>query len=113
MLPKRRRLSTREVREVMKHGRSLRGELLSVKFIKTGTVLRAAAVVQKSVARSAVKRNHLRRALYQALGALPAPAAHIQGVFFVNRTPKVPQQPLLAFVEDTQTLMKKILHSHV
>jgi ribonuclease P protein component len=112
MLPKRQRLSTREVREVLKRGHSARAEFLSVKFIKTDTALRAAAVVQKSVVRNAVQRNRLRRALYQALGGI-SPAAHLQGVFFVNRTPKPPQKLLPVFIDDTQALMKKMLHPHV
>ncbi len=113
MLPKSKRLSTREVREVLRRGHSARAEFLSVKFIKNNTTMRTAAVVQKSVARSAVKRNHLRRTLYQALGTLPTSSARIQGVFFVNRVPKEQNNLFLVFVEDAQTLMKKILHSHV
>lgn len=112
MLPKRQRLSTREVREVLKRGNSARAEFLSAKFIKTDSALRVAAVVQKSVARNSVQRNRLRRALYQALGTLPTPA-HIQGVFFVNKTPKAPQKLLPTFINDTQTLAKKILQPHV
>lgn len=113
MLPKRQRLSTREVREVLKHGRSVRGELLSVKFIKTDTALRAAAVVQKSLVRSAVKRNQLRRAVYWALHTPRSAGTQVKGVFFVNKVPKDLNKLLPAFVSDAEMLLKKISHTHV
>ena len=115
MLPKQERLNAREVREVLKHGRSVRGEWLSVKFIKTDTALRAAAVVQKSLARNATTRNRLRRAVYQALGISSHSCAHTRAksVFFVNKIPKELHELLPTFTSDTETLLKKISHTYV
>ncbi len=85
MLPKRSRLNAREVREILKVGRSARLGTLSAKFV-VAKGSKAAAVVSSKVAKSAVERNKLRRAVYQALeGALPSDR-HV--VFFLH-------QPLL------------------
>ncbi len=69
MLPKSRRLTSYEVDDVLKYGRSRRGEYLSVKIHILSTPLRVSVVVSKSVAKKAVERNRLRRAVYQALSS--------------------------------------------
>ena len=56
MLPKRRRLSAREVKEVMTRGRSRRASLLSAKYVAGTSPLRSSAVVSKKVAKKAVKK---------------------------------------------------------
>lgn len=66
MLPKKSRLTAAEVRDVLASGRSARAGALSAKYIK-GRGAKAAAVVSSRVAKSAVNRNRLRRALYEAL----------------------------------------------
>lgn len=103
MLPKRRRLTAAEVREVIARGRGRRGTALSVKILETNTPLRCAVVVSKKVARGAVERNRLRRAVYRALESVPLPKTG-RAVLFVQATP--PREPVPAFAAD----IRKILH---
>lgn len=108
MLPKRRRLSAAEVSEIIARGKPLRGSLLSMKYLPTPGPLRAAAVAPKSLARKAVERNRLRRALYAALQTLPA-GASFQGskaVFFVRAIPPYPMAA--AMRSELDQLAKKL-----
>jgi ribonuclease P protein component len=66
MLSKSNRLSSPEVRAVLKNGRTLRTPNLVVKYIR-GEKSKIAVVVSKKIARSAVKRNAIRRAVYRVL----------------------------------------------
>ncbi len=89
MLSSARRLRAVEVRETLVRGRSLRGAYLSVKFLKKDGSLRAAAVVSKKVAKTAVRRNSIRRALYTALRTATLPE-NISAVFIVHTVPPRP-----------------------
>jgi ribonuclease P protein component len=96
MLPKRRRLSAAEVSEVIKHGRSVRGTLVSIKYVAKQGFFRAAVVAPKAVARKAVERNRLRRALYAALEGLPKDSFQgLTAVFFIRAIPPSPMAPAL------------------
>lgn len=79
MLPKHSRLTAREVRAILKGGRSVRGGGVSAKFTPASKG-KAAIVVSAKVAKKATERNALRRAAYRALPSLPK--AHI--VFFIQ-----------------------------
>lgn len=80
MLPKKARLTAKEVREVITQGRSYRSGSVSAKYLP-GPLSQAAVVVRSKIAKSAVARNRLRRAAYQALeGKLPPGRV----VFFLN-----------------------------
>ena len=96
MLRRNLRLRSEEVREVLAKGRPLRGKgLLSARMLKTSASgLRAAAVVSKSVAKSAVARNRLRRAVYRVLREAPKDP-HGMFVFFLRATPTSPMAPKL------------------
>jgi ribonuclease P protein component len=87
MLKKRKRLLSHEVDMVLKSGRSNRSAHLQLKFVALPHPLRASAVVAKSVARKAVARNSLRRALYRAL-AVTDTGLEGNAVFFVRLVPK-------------------------
>lgn len=101
MLPKGRRLTSPEVTEVIRRGRPLRATHLSMKFLPSPTPFRVSAVVSKSVAKRAVRRNHLRRALYQALTGFSGTGT---AVVFVQ---KIPQRNLVeVFTEDLAVLLK-------
>jgi len=106
MLTKSKRLRAAEVEQVMKTGRSARSLHLQVKFVPMAAPLRSAAVVPKSLARKAVARNTLRRALYRALGAQNM--AHLKGnaVFFVRAVPK--ERPAALFAEELIQLLAKL-----
>lgn len=74
MLPKRKKLSAAEVREILKEGRAMRTAHLLAKYTRSGAG-KAAVVVSKKISKSAVERNRLRRALFRALEEnLPAHA---------------------------------------
>ncbi len=70
---------------MIQKGRSLRGATLSLRHLATDTPLRAAVVVPKSVAKRAVDRNRVRRAVYSVLTPLS-----VRGtiVFFIHAVPK-------------------------
>jgi RNase P protein component len=56
------------VAEVLKRGRGLpSGTHLSAKMLKEGDTIRSAVVVSKKVAKTAVARNRIRRAVYDAV----------------------------------------------
>jgi ribonuclease P protein component len=98
MLPKQSRLTAGEVREVIAHGRSVRASVLSAKFVPAKQ-LRASVVVSKKVAKQAVERNRLRRAVYRALEKVKAEGIY---VVFVQKIPKDPLTP--AFFDDLLVL---------
>ena len=77
MLPKTKRLTAQEVREVLKLGKPVRAGAVSARYTVGTAALpeqasKAAVVVSTKVARSAVARNKLRRLGYAALTTLPA-----------------------------------------
>ena len=118
MLSKGKRLTSVEVEEVLKKGISLkisplkgRNSLISAKFLAMPGPFRVAAVAPKSVAKSAVTRNRLRRAVYRAIAGLPAPKRHGIAIFFVRSTPKEPLTP--AFAEEIKPIFDKIASSNV
>lgn len=104
MLRKSRRLRAEEVRLVIKTGKSLRSGPLSLKYMPYTGGYRAAVVVSKAVAKKAVDRNRIRRAMYRALAQI-SPKNPEMAVFFVQKVPPAPLTP--AFVIDIQTLCSK------
>ena len=102
MLPKRARLTAVEVKEVLARGRGRRGAMLSVKIQEAPPPFRCAVVVSKKVARSAVKRNQLRRAVYRALGSISLPPAG-RAILFVQSVPQ--SHAATAFTSDIKKLL--------
>ncbi|MEK7108946.1 MAG: ribonuclease P protein component [Patescibacteria group bacterium] len=74
MLPKKKRLSAAEVREVLARGKSLRVGPYAGKFLDGRTPLGLAVIVSKKVAPKAVVRNRLRRKVYRELKQLTLPS---------------------------------------
>lgn len=70
MLPKRRRLSAQEVREVLKRGRTIRLGTVSARYYRASDS-KVAVVVKTGLVKRAVDRNRIRRLSYNALRALP------------------------------------------
>jgi ribonuclease P protein component len=103
MLPKRGRLTSKEVDTVLSRGKSLRAGVLSAKILLTTTPFKAAVVVSKRLSRNAVRRNQLRRAAYAALrrASLP-PTGH--AILFVQ---SIPDHGLVAAFENE---LKKLFH---
>ena len=105
MLPRTARIGTQGLKEVISTGKSLRTIFLSIKYLSSGESLQCAVVVSKKVAKGAVERNCIRRAVYRAL------AVHKSGkggkmVVFVQKTPKGPLEP--AFTEDLASVWGKV-----
>lgn len=73
MLSKQNRLSRREISELLKKSKNFRGQLLSVKVFYIEPILegrklfKAGVSISKKVAKSAVKRNAMRRAVYKTI----------------------------------------------
>ncbi len=57
------------LRYVYQHGQTVRGPLTALKFVENNrrTEYRVAVVVSKKISKSAVKRNRMRRRLYEAV----------------------------------------------
>ncbi len=103
MLSKRRRLSAKEVRDIIAGGRPVRASLLSAKYIAGTEPLRAAVVVSKKISKKAVIRNRLRRAVYRALASYNARGA---AVIFVQKIPEGALTP--AFSLELVVLLSKL-----
>jgi ribonuclease P protein component len=100
MLPKRRRLTATEVKDILARGRSLRAGVLSAKYVTATHPLRVSVVVSKKVAKRAVDRNRARRAVYRALSQVDAKGI---AVIFVHTFPSPPLTP--AFLKDLVVLV--------
>jgi RNase P protein component len=109
MLPKKRRLTAAEVREVMATGKGVRSGVVSLKYVVKHGLFRAAVVAPKSTAPKATVRNRLRRAVYQILATLPPGEKKMlentMGVFFVRSIP-TPLTPVLR--SDISGIVKKL-----
>jgi ribonuclease P protein component len=109
MLPKKGRLSTAEVREIIAQGKSLRSGVISLKYLANKGFFKASAVASKSVAKRAVDRNRLRRALYRVLQTLPPEQIlklrGLSAVFFIRSIP-TPLLPTLR--EDIKGILTKL-----
>ena len=81
MLAKLRRLNAREVRGVLKNGRSARVGTVVARYTIAQSS-KAAVVVSGKVAKRAVDRNRIRRKGYAALATLPK-SKHL--VFFIQK----------------------------
>lgn len=59
------------LRYVYQHGHTVRGPLTAIKYVENSrrTQYRLAVVVSKKITKSAVKRNRIRRRLYEAVRA--------------------------------------------
>ena len=73
MLPKRLRLTSGEVRAVLKDGSPIRVGPYGGKYLSVAGALKVAVIVSKKDTKTAVARNRLRRAAYTELGALKLP----------------------------------------
>lgn len=89
MLSKKARLTSAEVREILKSGRSVRLGALSAKYIISAHS-KAAVVVSTKVAKNAVERNTLRRAAYLTLRTSLPKNTHV--VFFLHKPILDPQE---------------------
>lgn len=106
MLGKQARLRAEEVKEVLAKGRSVRSTYLQIKHLPSQGALRCAAVAPKSLAKGAVERNRLRRALYRALSQSDRQGLQGMAVCFIRATPKGALTPV--FSEELYNLLSKL-----
>ncbi|MDO8518456.1 MAG: ribonuclease P protein component [bacterium] len=81
MLPKKRRLSAAEVREVLARGKTFRVGQYVGKLLAGRPTLGVAVIVSKKVARKATSRNTLRRKAYLELESLTLPPSGSLALF--------------------------------
>ena len=113
MLPKHRRLTALQVREVLKEGYGRRATYLSMRLQASKVPLKGSAVASKKVAPGAVERNRLRRAVYRALRS---PTLSVLGHSVLNArgsavifVQKIPKEDLSGvFAQDIALLFKNI-----
>lgn len=104
MLPRVRRLSARAVRLVLKEGKRARGAFLSARFVKASQGEEAfAAVVSGRIAKTAVRRNKLRRFLYREI-ALLSPSG-LKAALILEKLPQEKEEELLK--EDLKAVFGK------
>jgi ribonuclease P protein component len=106
MLKKRKRLLSKEVDDVLKDGQSARSTHMQLKFVALPHPLRSSAVVAKSVARKAVARNSLRRALYRAIALSDMSQLQGNAVFFVRLVPQ--EKPTAVFAKELPSLVASL-----
>ncbi|MFZ3020424.1 MAG: ribonuclease P protein component [Minisyncoccia bacterium] len=69
MLPKKNRLSKKEILELLPKAKTVRGNFLFLKFkyVDAGKPFKAGVSISKKVAKKAVERNKVRRIIYRVL----------------------------------------------
>ncbi len=88
MLPKNNRLKKEEVAEILKKGRVLSSPFFRVKYIASGKETKASGVVSKKISKSAVKRNALRRKIYNVVSSQLEGIKGFSMVIFLQKTPE-------------------------
>lgn len=72
MIPKKNRIKREDFEEITKKGGFLSSSLFSIRFLKNPEkIRRISVVVSKKVAKTAVKRNLLRRRVYEVIQKMP------------------------------------------
>src|SRR6185503_8086225 len=104
MLPSSRRLRASEVRAIIATGKVLRGDYLSIKYLKRSGPARSATVVSKKLAKTSVLRNKVRRWVYSALRHELLPSG-VEAVVFVQKIPAT--KPFSFIVADLTHLCSK------
>ncbi|TSC69133.1 MAG: hypothetical protein G01um101456_332 [Parcubacteria group bacterium Gr01-1014_56] len=114
MLPKKRRLTARQVREVISLGRGIKGSSVSLKYLARPGFFGAAVVAPKALARRATDRNRIRRTVYRTLSSLPLKERKaLEGVLVVFFIRSVPSPLLPTLKSDIADILIKLPHTHV
>lgn len=97
------------LRGVYQRGQSVRGQFITLKFLERGArrPYRAAVVVSRKVSKSAVKRNRIRRRIYEIVRAqeeLVPPGTDLVFTVFDDKTAEMPSQQLQKTIQE---LLKK------
>lgn len=97
------------LRGVYQRGQSLRGPLITLKFVRRGSrrPYRAAVVVSRKVSKSAVKRNRIRRRVYEVVRAESENIAAGTDLVFTVFDEKVSEMPAPKLRAAIQDLLQK------
>jgi len=107
MFPKKNRADRNEITKIFKEGKFLNGEILTLKFIlnNNSNLTRFSFVAPKTVTKSAVKRNLLRRRGYVVLEKyLNNFPVGILGAFVFKKSPPT----LIALENDIKFILNKL-----
>lgn len=109
MLPKARRLSTKEVNQVYKSGRRLSGKLFTLIYVKNneGSPSKFAVVASKKLASHAVDRNRLKRRTQAALRPLKGEVKSSYSLILSVRDANVATLPLPELTLDIKDMFIK------
>ncbi len=107
MTPKKRRVTKSLFGVIMKNGLLIHSPFFTLRYIKDPSVAsyNLAVVAPKSVAKTAVLRNSLRRRGYRALLGVNIPQGVVGAIFYKKQAIDIPFPELL---EDLNTLFSKI-----
>ncbi len=106
MISKDKRISQELFKAFIKKNRSIEGDFLRLQYAPSKDVTRCAFVVPKSVAKTAVIRNSVRRHGYEAFRTInPQPKQPTLFVFFFKKSKKIPTYKEI--YEQTSFLLKK------
>jgi RNase P protein component len=103
MLPKDNRTTKELFQKILKDGRAISGNIFLFKYIPGP--LKISFVAPKSMAKTAVRRNSLRRKGYNAFRAL-VPTVKVSGVFFYRKEAKSPTTEDIK--ADIESILKKV-----
>lgn len=105
MLPKKKRLTTKEFSHFFSSGKRIHGAYLQLIYTPS-PVFHAAAVAGKKVAKTAVGRNKLRRRLYAVLYRISR-ARELTGVYILIAKPGATKADFRALATEIEELVGK------
>jgi ribonuclease P protein component len=106
MLSKKSRIGRRGLEEVLRAGKSFRTSYFSIKYLYSESALQCAVVLSKKIAKKAVERNRVRRAVYRALAPHTSKRKG-RMVVFVQNIPQGTLTPL--FADDLVSVWAKLV----
>lgn len=105
MLPKKKRLTTKEFSRFFASGRRIHGTFIQLIYAPHDE-FHGAAVVGKKVEKGAVRRNKVRRRIYDALYRIHR-AKGLAGVHILIAKPAAAKAGFAALAEDVRTIIAK------
>jgi len=102
MLPKKQRLKKEEIAGILKRGGIVSSPSFRVRYLKTSEDMRVAPVVSKKISKLAVKRNSLRRKIYETVSPLAERLKGFDMVIFLQKNKET------GLFDDLKDLLLKI-----
>lgn len=105
MLPKKKRLKTSDFKE-FRGARTSHSSHLIFRSKEGGPVLRTAAVVSTTVAKTAVARNLLRRRIYEVVGVTKSPSKG--GILTITAKKGAPTLSFAELRQEIEEMLKRL-----